>query len=357
MDHQAETEREHATLIGAAVRDAGLGRSWSLVETLGGGLSTSALYHIVADGHHYVVRLTKPDDQHNDLHHEHRVMATINPLGIAPHLHYANPEQGIAITDFIASQPLFPWQENRPPLLPMLADRVRTLHQGPTLPRGDSIFDKAMTVAGWLPACFQATPLVVDAMTRLKELETLVRNPVHLCPGHGDINPGNILFDGSQLWLIDWATAGQENRYFDLACCTNFFFFRSETVERAFLTAYFERAPTAEEAHIYARMRIFCAIYYGLIFLYMSGVQGTPLLAIDEVEALPTYPAFMDLIGRGQEQLADATSQQRMGFIYLQRAQGLYINPLPTPHTAAHPPSSTLPSWQSAPATPSPGTP
>ncbi|MEZ4674898.1 MAG: phosphotransferase [Caldilineaceae bacterium] len=320
MGEQVEMSAEHCDLIAAALQDAGLGERWSCVGKLGGGLSTATLYHIVANDRHYVARLTAPDDQHNQLVHEDAVMTTLNTLGIAPRLHYANAEQGIAITDFVASQPLFPWGDDRPPLLPLLADLVRTLHQGPALPRGDSIFDKAMTLAGWLPAAFQANDLVTAALGLLQELEPWVREPASLCPGHGDINPGNLLFDGTQLWLIDWAAAGQENRYFDLACCTNFFCFRSEAMETAFLTACFERTLTADETAVYAHMRVFCGIYYGLIFLYMSGLQGTPLLAADEIAALPDYAAFMMRIGGGQERLDNPTTQQRYGFIYLQRA-------------------------------------
>lgn len=334
MGNHVEMRLEHAALISEAVRAAGLGAAWTVVAKLGGGLSTSTLYHIVVGGHRggqrgveapaeqqYVVRLTAPDDAHNALVHEHAVMAAIDPLGIAPRLHYANAEQGIAITDFVAGQSFFPWTAERPPLLPTLASLVRTLHQGPALPRGDSIYDKANTVAGWLPPAFQAHTLVSGALSILRELETWVRDPDYLCPGHGDINPGNLLFDGTKLWLIDWAAAGQEHRYFDLACCTNFFCFRSKEMEDAFLAAYFERVLTAEEMTVYVHMRIFCGIYYGLIFLYMSGLQGTSPLPEEEIATLPDFAGFMQRLSNGEERLDDPVSQQRFGFIYLQRVQ------------------------------------
>ncbi|MEZ4617861.1 MAG: hypothetical protein R2867_20450 [Caldilineaceae bacterium] len=69
-------------------------------------------------------------------------MTTLNTLGIAPRLHYANAEQGIAITDFVASQP--PSLGRRPPATAAPVGGLGAHPaQGPALPRGDSIFDKA----------------------------------------------------------------------------------------------------------------------------------------------------------------------------------------------------------------------
>ncbi|MEZ4617862.1 MAG: hypothetical protein R2867_20455 [Caldilineaceae bacterium] len=102
--------------------------------------------------------------------------------------------------------------------------------------------------------------------------------PAPLCPGHGDINPGNLLFDGTQLWLIDWAAARGESLLRSRSVAPTPSAFAAEAMETAFLTACFERTLTADETAVYAHMRVFCGIYYGLIFLYMSGLQGTPLL-------------------------------------------------------------------------------
>ena len=313
----------HQHLIEAAIRAANLGDVWTVKAGLGGGLSTSVLYPLVVEGRHYVARITDPDDPHNNLAHEYAVMHAVNQLGIAPHLYYADASAGIAISDFVAGQPLFPWQEDRPPLPHLLADAVRTLHDSPALPKSHSIFEKAQTIFGWLPEPFRQQSLVAEAGTRMNEFATLIHDPAYLRPGHGDLNPGNLLFDGARLWLIDWAAAGQENYYFDLACCTNFFFHASAAAEMAFLQRYFTRRPTAEEMAIYHRMRIFCAIYYGLMFLYMSSATGTPLLPATEIDQLPTHAAFMQLVGRGQVRLDQPQEQQRLGFIYLQQIAGM----------------------------------
>ena len=323
MNEQNEM-RQHVDLIDEALCAAGLDNAWSLVEKLRGGLSTSTLYHIVAGDHHYAIRITVPDDGHNDLPREHTVMQTINALGIAPHLHYANVDSGIAIADFIVGPPLLPWTDERKPFLPMLAATVRKLHDGPSLPIGSSIFDKAKAAVALLPPVFQATSLVVNATALFTPLEPFLRDPNHLRPMHGDLNPGNMLFDGTTLWFIDWTEAQQDNRYFDLACCSNFFFHRSEELQAAFLHAYFDRPPTPVELYAYRQMLVFCALYYGLVFLYLSSIQGTPLPAPQEIATLPEYAILMERFGTGAEQVSNPPSQQRLGFAYLQRAMNLW---------------------------------
>lgn len=324
MSRQGEVRSEHYSLIGAALHGANLGPSWSVVETLGGGLSTSTLYRVAAGERHYTVRITAPNDHHNDLPHEHLVMQKINSLGIAPHSHYINAEAGIAIADFIAGQPFFPWTEDRPPFLPMLATTVRTLHDGPTLPLGDSIFDKATAAINKLPPAYQATPLVIEATALFTPLEPFLRNPAYLRPMHGDLNPGNMIFDGTKLWFVDWTEAQQDNLYFDLACCAHFFFHGSEELQVEFLHAYFGRPPVVDELSAYGQMLVFCALYYGLVFLYLSSAQGTPLLTLDEIAVLPDYAKMLERFGTGVEQIDNPTSQQRMGFVYLQRAIELW---------------------------------
>ena len=317
--------QKHFMLIDDALQKLLPNQSWALESELGGGLSTSTLYQVTVAEKQYVVRLTAPEDRHNNLPHEYAVMAIVNKLGIVPHLHYADIETGIVITDFVQSQPLFPWSNEQLPLPQLLADVARTLHRGPTLPQSRTIFDKAVTIFGWLPAAFQSASPVVEAITFMQSFEPLMHDPAHLRPTHGDINPGNLLFDGRQFWLIDWASAGQDNFYFDLASSTIFFFYQSEAAETAFLRAYFEREPTVAEMSIYARVSTFCRIYYGLIFLYMSVLRGAALLNVDEVDALPDYPTFMGLIGAGKESLDDPLSQQRLGFVYLQWAARLLV--------------------------------
>jgi hypothetical protein len=44
-----------------------------------------------------------------------------------------------------------------------------------------------------------------------------------LVSSHNDLHPGNILFDGTRLWLIDWDAAFRNDALLDMAVLTNFF--------------------------------------------------------------------------------------------------------------------------------------
>jgi thiamine kinase-like enzyme len=63
--------------------------------------------------------------------------------------------------------------------------------------------------------------------------------------GHNDLLPGNLIDDGTRLWLIDWEYAGFGSALFDLAnLAANGGF--DESCDTALLEAYFER-PVSDE--------------------------------------------------------------------------------------------------------------
>ena len=317
---RTDVQPNHWTLIDNAVHAAFPQAEWSPVSVLGGGLSASTLYQLAIGDNHYVARLTPPDDPRSILEEEYAATALAAAQGIAPPLYYAEPKMGIMLSAFVQNQPLFRPNGEGPKLVPTLAQLVRTLHQGRAFVQTLSLFEKTEYIFKALSPAFQALPLVVEALALKRKLATILNDPADLRPCHCDLNPNNVLFDGKQLWLIDWTTAGQENFYFDLATCANFFFFRSAEAEEAFLQSYFERPLTETEAEKYAQMRTFCAIYYGLIFIYMSSLRDASPLRNAEIAALPSYPDFMALVRTGQANLSEPVAQQSLGFIYLKRA-------------------------------------
>jgi thiamine kinase-like enzyme len=68
--------------------------------------------------------------------------------------------------------------------------------------------------------------------------------PIDLVFAHNDLLPGNIIDDGTRLWLVDWDYAGFNTPLFDLGgLSSNSGFPAAE--EDAMLTAYFDRPPDA----------------------------------------------------------------------------------------------------------------
>ncbi|MEM7126504.1 MAG: phosphotransferase [Chloroflexota bacterium] len=308
-------------LIDCAIQTTFSHKEWVLLEELGGGLSTSILYKIGIDDYAYVVRLSDPSHPHNNLELEYMAMKLAATQALAPQLYYADPQTGIALMEFIRGSSLYASRADSSKLMPEIACMIRTLHQGPAFQNGIPITDKVEILFKQIRPDLAATTLMQHGMAQMHKLAPQLKAPDDKRPSHCDINPGNLLFDGSQLWLVDWALAAQENLYFDLACCSNFFFYQNKEREEAFLHAYFERPLTLLETEKYTRMRTFVNIFYGVMFVYLSGMHGAPLLDWEEIDLLPDYPQFLARIGQGQESMENPLTLQRLGFVYLKAVQ------------------------------------
>ncbi len=68
--------------------------------------------------------------------------------------------------------------------------------------------------------------------------------PIDLVFAHNDLLPGNIIDDGTRLWLVDWDYAGFNTPLFDLGGLSSNSGF-SAAEEDAMLVAYFDRPPDA----------------------------------------------------------------------------------------------------------------
>jgi thiamine kinase-like enzyme len=58
--------------------------------------------------------------------------------------------------------------------------------------------------------------------------------------------PGNALYNGKQLWLVDWEGAAMGDPVFDIASLINWFVLDSQQ-EATLLEAYFRHIPTEHE--------------------------------------------------------------------------------------------------------------
>jgi thiamine kinase-like enzyme len=307
----------HHRLIDTAVQTAFSHADWQLDRIISEGLSTATLYKITVSDQPYIVRINGHDHTPDQFKREYAAMSLAANRHIAPTVHYANANTGVLLMGFIADQSIYSFNLTDPVRFARLARFIHALHQLP-----DFLPDAPMTekVDGLFALCspaIQANALAQQVITLKSRLAEQLVDEGDKRPSHADINPTNLLYDGQQLWLIDWASATQQSFYFDLACASIWFFYQNEPANAAFLQAYLQREPTEDEHRKFYLMRLFVAVYYGIIFLFLGTLNETPLIAQEEIDALPPYAPFMEMIGSGQENLAQETSRQKMGFVFL----------------------------------------
>ncbi len=141
--------------------------------------------------------------------------------GLAPPVLYADPDAGVAIITFVESRPLDDYPGGPEALARALGSLAARLQATQLFP---PVADYPSLVGGLLER-LQATRLYRglldphrDAFERLRAAYPW--DSFRLVSSHNDPHPGNILFDGERLWLIDWETAFRNDPAVDLALMT-----------------------------------------------------------------------------------------------------------------------------------------
>ena len=76
---------------------------------LQGGFSGAQVLKITVAGRHYVLRQIRGEPPMHDPRRQLACMALASDRGIAPRLHYANPDTGVSISEFIEGVMLGGW--------------------------------------------------------------------------------------------------------------------------------------------------------------------------------------------------------------------------------------------------------
>ena len=190
------------------------------LEKLPGGLSNRNF--LVRDGsERYVARLVGGDvPEHGIVRaNEIAVSRAAYRAGIAPELVFA--EYDLLVFRFVAGRTLTAEEVRRPAMLDRIAALLRTCHG-----------EVAAHLAGPAPffwvfhalrdylARLEAGGRMTGEIARLRRIVGALERragPIAPVVTHNDLMPGNLIDDGTRLWLIDWEYGGYGAPLFDLA--------------------------------------------------------------------------------------------------------------------------------------------
>ena len=237
---------------------------------LSGGLSGARLWRIRVGGIAYLLRVETGRDALRDPHRGYRCMALAAEACLAPRVRYADPDDGVAIMDFIEARSLtLDPVGTRAELVVELAQAVRALHAIEGFP---PLVDYLEGLNGLVDAAGRAGVVPVgafDPWPRLRAVcERLDPQPVS---SHNDLNPRNLLHDGRRVWLIDWEAAFRADRYVDLAAIANVFAPDPES-EALLLRTYLGREARADERARLWLFRQVSHVFHAAVFI--AGVAG-----------------------------------------------------------------------------------
>jgi hypothetical protein len=115
---------------------------------------------------------------------------------------------------------------------------------------------------------------------------------------HNDLNPSNLIYQDGKLRAVDWASAGLNDPYFDLATISNWYFLGDEL-----LKAYLERTPNEDELAHYHYMQALAKTLVGFGLLEHSIAMGLDFNALPQRGSLPSLSEFQSQLHKGDIQL------------------------------------------------------
>lgn len=268
------------------------------------GRTSSLVFRIVVSGSTYLLKIiTRAEDPSR----HYACMKTAAEAGLAPRVLYTNAEDRISITDFVESEVL-----TRSEALLRLPAILRNLHALPRFDRAPFnttctfLLNKNPLQDTFLEKFHNANLLTeseyAEFFRRLADLAAVYpRNETDLVSSHNDLfKPDNILFDGRQVWLVDWEAAFLNDRYADLAVVANQLA-TNDAEERAFLQEYFRAPPDQYQLARFHLMQQISHLFYTMAFLY-QGSMGKP---IDWTGAIPEFADFHRRLWAGEIHLVD----------------------------------------------------
>lgn len=258
--HRPAIDRALMTAFGTTELDA--------ATPLAGGLSGASLWRIRVGGIAYVMKIEAGQHAVIDPARAYACMRTAAAAFLAPRVRYADPADGVAILDSVTPVSLAEYPAAGHALIVELAQAVRLLHETPAFPpRGDYLDGVGDLIAEFLSLDILEASATDELFALWETLRAGYRTrPSDLVSSHNDLNPGNIVYDGARLWLVDWDAAFLADRYVDLATLANWRS-RDAASEAALLSTYFGRAPLAEEQARFDIMRLVNDLFTGVIFL------------------------------------------------------------------------------------------
>lgn len=296
----------------------------SSVRVVQGGASGALTYRIEVGDRPYLVRLeTYRSPLRNP--HQYACMKTAADAGIAPPLRYADDGTGIAIIDFISTQPLEDFRGGAVALAQAVGELTARLQNSGSFPRLTDFRIIVERMLNYLRRSF--APGLLDAHIEGLELikQSLPWDEAEHRASHNDPGPQNILFDGTRLWLIDWETAYRNDPLVDVAIVAETFA-RTPELETALLTAWTGKTPDKTTVARLLLMRQLTRLYYAGLLLTSVGKAAEGSLMSDL--AAPTPEEFRSLVARGVLAPGSGETKRVLGKMFLEG----FLGTLPT-HT------------------------
>ena len=277
------------------------GKAATAVKALSGGASPASLFRVDVGARRYLLRIEGP---HSPLRvpTQYEAMRMAAEAGLAPKLHLVDANAGVVVMDFVEHRALGTYPGGVRALTEAMGAMIARLQASPAIPA----FVDYPDMVSRLFAHVRRTGLFADGVLdphweRLQRIrESWNRDPARLVSSHNDCHPGNFLFDGERLWLVDWESAYHNDRFVDIAILLDNVAATPELEEVA-LRASLGRILDPDEQAQLDISRALTRLYFAGFFLSGSAAatwRAQPDADLSVVTESESGPARMHMMGK-----------------------------------------------------------
>jgi aminoglycoside phosphotransferase (APT) family kinase protein len=255
------------------------------IEPITLGLSGAGVYAVTTSRGDCVLRVQGPLVAEGFFAQQLLVLRRAAEAGIAPPILHVDEAARAVVSVRVKGTPMaaaLADPAQRGPMFASVIDRLRTLH---ALDSSGIIERDPLTYAR---GTWEATrsrpgfpPWAASLAPTLDAIAATMASDSRRVVSHNDVNPMNVLWDGTSAWLIDWEVAGVGHPYYDLA--TFAMFLRLPDDVALELAARHDGKPLDEPSWASFRaLRQLVALLCGLTFLSLVDdltVRLAPTLA------------------------------------------------------------------------------
>lgn len=296
------------------------------ITKVAAGLSGAGVYRVEAGGQSFVLKISRHDEPLGRWHQKVHIQQLAADAGLSPRVVHTDETRRAVVSAFVVDRSFPAFYLNpstRETALVQLGRTLRRMHDLPIPPDAASREPREFLADMWsgLEGDFHLPAFVPDAVQRVLNEDAPARDRASVL-SHNDVNPSNIVYDGENLLLLDWETAGPNDPFYDLAAISVFARMDDDTCQRM-LTAYDGEAVSTLPAR-FAYNRRLVAVLCGVIFLHMARYGGhAGATGGETLESTPSLAEFYQRMQSGSLSVATPEGQWFFGLALVKASVAL----------------------------------
>jgi thiamine kinase-like enzyme len=287
------------------------------------GLSGAGVYRVEASGQSFVLKVAGEAENDADWRRALHIQRLAADAGLAPRIVHVDEARRAVLTAFVLDRSFVAFYgdpRTHEAALTQLGRTVRRIHALP-LPADVSMRDPREFLAqvwnGFL-AGFALPDFAGDTVQRVLAEDPLTRERT-LVLGHNDLNPTNLVYDGEAILILDWATAGPMDAFYDLAVLSVFLRMDEGTCLRL-LSAYDGRR-FVELPHRFIYTRRLAAALAGSFQLYLARqMKHAGATGVETLDSTLSLGEFYQRMQAGALKLGTADGHWGFGLALLKES-------------------------------------